>query len=221
MRFIFIFISLLFLLSCSKEYISPQVVPYYQFTNVSKEWFTDLKQYDTLKFISNLGRTRTYTVFDIALTKEKYATYDWTLGTESLYFYFDQRTISFHRTDSFSKVTTIRIYAFAPDSNDLKNPVSSDKGIVKAFFQFDDYIGKPPGAFANLLTDFIVPINFITYTIGSRTINDVIEFSCNCTTSFYDTVWNRWDTISKIRYSKTKGFINFEMTTGEIWNRQF
>ena len=213
-------LSIVFFFGCTKYRDDPKV-PYYQFTNTTKDWFTDAKQNDTVKFMSNTGKIRTYVVAEAVQKKEEYADYSWTFGTKTLYFNYDQWTVSFSRVDSLGKGLKIQIYAFGPDTANPRKPLPSDKGIIRSFFTFEDYIGKPIGANFNILTDFTTPINFISFSMGSRTFNDVIEYSCGCSTPFYDTGWSRWNTVNKIRYSKTKGFLNFEMTTGETWNRQF
>ncbi len=220
MRPISIFILFVCWISCTKDNHNSDK-PYYKFTDDSKEWFTDLKKNDTLTFISNSGRTRTYNVISIDETKEEFSDVSSTLGARTIYFTYDQRRILFERIDSFSTITDIVLYAFVPDTTDPRKPVLSNQGIVKSYFEFDDYIGNSAGERINPLNNFSQPASFTKFTIGSKTFNDILELSCNCTAPYYDTGWNRWNTIDKIRYSKSVGFINFEMVSGETWNRQF
>ena len=55
--------------SCKKEVEVVNNPPYFTFDKAAREWFSDLKVHDTLKFLSNSGNVRIYEVNAIDTSK--------------------------------------------------------------------------------------------------------------------------------------------------------
>jgi hypothetical protein len=221
MKHLVIIIAILTLYSCTKQDLSTK--PYFSFDNTAKQWFSDLKVNDTLKFLSNLGNVRTYRVSNIESTKQYVQDCSWTTGSCIIYFAYDDRAIYFDRVDSFSSPTKIRFYMFPPDSVDYKNLSSNVTAKVKVFGDFDDYNGKPlPNGDRILLTfpDVYQPVSFQTFAGATKTYNEVIQFSSNNTKTYYHDGWDRNYNINEVWYDKQFGFVYFKDIFGQSWVRQ-
>jgi hypothetical protein len=106
--------------SCKKEDVNNP--PYFTFDNTAREWFSELKVHDTLKFLSNLGNVRIYEVNAIQEVKQLITgNCSFITSVCSIYYEYDELMISFNRIDSFSSPTDIKISMYIPDSLDYTN----------------------------------------------------------------------------------------------------
>jgi hypothetical protein len=207
--------------SCIKQDLTN--TPYFSFDNTAKQWFSDLKVNDTLKFKSNLGNLRTYRVSEIATTKQQARNCNFTTGSCKIYFDYDERVIYFDRIDSFSSPTKIRFYMFPSDTLDFKNLPPNAIPKIKIFGDFDDYNGEPlPNGDRILLkfTDVYQSIVFVTFTGVTKPYNEVIKFNSNNPNTYYHTGWNRNYNINEVWYDRKFGFVYFKDIYGQSWVRQ-
>lgn len=221
MKPIIIIAILLTLYSCTKQDLPTR--PYFSFDNTAKQWFSDLKVNDTLKFLSNLGNTRSYRVSNIEVTKQHVQECSFTTGSCTVYFDYDERVIYFERVDSFSSLTKIGIYMYPSDGIDYKNLPANITAQVKIFGDFDDYNGQQlPNGDRILLTfpNVYQPVLFSAFTGATKTYNEVIKFSSNNPNTYYHTGWNRNYNINEVWYDKQFGFVYFRDIFGQSWVRQ-
>jgi hypothetical protein len=212
----------LIFISCKKEEVNEP--PYFTFDNAAREWFSDLKVHDTLKFLSNFGNIRIYEVNAIDTSIVVISGDCGTIfGGCNVYYRYDQNLISFNRIDSFSTPTDIKIAMYLPDSLDYKN---LPKGVVakaRIFGGFDDYNGQllPNGdrillKFPNIYQN----VSFSTFTNAIKTYNEVIKFKSDNPNSYYLDGWNRSYNINEVWYDRKYGFVYFKDIYGQEWTRQ-
>lgn len=211
----------LIFISCKKEEVNEP--PYFTFDNTAREWFSDLKVHDTLKFLSNFGNVRIYEVNAIELSKVTVSDCAPIIGGCTVYYRYDQKFISFNRIDSFSSPTDIKIAMYPPGSLDYKN---LPKGVVakaRIFGDFDDYNGQllPNGDRILLkFPDIYQDVSFSTFTDVGRTYNEVTKFKSNNPNSYYHDGWNRNYNINEVWYDRKYGFVYFKDIYGQEWTRQ-
>ena len=212
----------LIIFSCKKEDINKP--PYFSFDNTATEWFSDLKVHDTLKFLSNLGNARIYEVNAIETSKVVISGNCGTISSICTVFYrYDEKTISFNRIDSFSSPTDIKISMYIPDSLDYKHLPKNVVAKAKLFGEFDDYNGQVlPNGDRILLSfpDVYQNIQFETFAAPSRTYKEVIKFKSNNPNTYYHTGWNRNYNINEVWYDRKFGFVYFKDIYGQEWTRQ-
>jgi len=208
--------------SCKKEDVNNP--PYFTFDNNAREWFSDLKVHDTLKFLSNFGNSRIYEVNDIETSKVVISGNCGTFfGGCTVYYRYDQKFISFNRIDSFSSPTDIKITMFPPDSLDYTN---LPKGIVakaRIFGDFDDYNGQLLANGDRILLkfpDIYQNVSFSTFTNAVKAYNEVIKFNSNNPSSYYHDGANRNYNINEVWYDRKYGFVYFKDIYGQEWTRQ-
>jgi len=209
-----IILMCLIIFSCKKEDVNNP--PYFAFDNTAREWFSDLKIHDTLKFLSNLGNARVYEVNAIETSKVVISGNCGTIiGGCTVYYRYDEKIISFNRIDSFSSPTDIKISMYPPDSLDYRN---LPKGVItkaKIFGDFDDYNGQT-FPFPNIYQN----VSFSTFTDASKTYNEVIKFNSNDPNPFYHTGAGRNYYINEVWYDRKFGFVYFKDIYGQEWRRQ-
>jgi hypothetical protein len=217
-RFILMY---LILFSCKKQDVSGP--PYFAFDNTSREWFSELKVHDTLKFLSNLGTIRIYEVNAIESSKVVISDCGPVPGGCTVYYSYDEKLISFTRMDSFSSPTDIKISMYPPDSLDYKK---LPKGVIpkaRIFGEFDDYNGQVLSNGDRILLkfpDIYQNVLFSTFTNTVKAYNEVIKFKSNNPNTYYDTGWNRNYNIIEVWYDRRFGFIYFKDIYGEEWTRR-
>ena len=135
-----IILMCLIIFSCKKE--DGNYPPYFAFDNTAREWFSDLKVHDTLKFLSNLGNVRIYEVNAIESSKVVISDCGPVPGGCTVYYRYDEKLISFNRIDSFSSPADIKISMYPPDSLDYKNLPNGVIAKARIFGEFDDYNGQ-------------------------------------------------------------------------------
>ena len=215
-----ILICLIFF-SCKKEDVYNP--PYFTFDNTARQWFSDLKVHDTLKFLSNFGNVRIYEVNAIETSKVVVSGNCGTIiGACTVYYRYDQKFISFNRIDSFSSPTDITIAMYPPDSLDYKN---LPKGVVakaRIFGYFDDYNGQllPNGDRIFLkFPDIYQNIQFETFAAPTKTYNEVIKFKSNNPDTYHLDAWHSYN-IDEVWYDRKFGFVYFKDIYGQEWTRQ-
>jgi hypothetical protein len=212
----------LIIFSCKKEDVNNP--PYFAFDNIAREWFSDLKVHDTLKFLSNLGNVRIYEVNAIEASKVVISGNCGTIITGCAVFYrYDQKLISFNRIDSFSSPTDIKISMYIPDSLDYTNLPKNVVAKTRIFGEFDDYNGQIlPNGDRILLSfpDVYQNIQFETFVAATRTYNEVIKFKSNNPNTYYHTGWNRDYNMDEVWYDRKFGFVYFKDIYGQQWTRQ-
>jgi hypothetical protein len=179
--------------SCKKEDVNNP--PYFTFDNTAREWFSELKVHDTLKFLSNLGNVRIYEVNAIQEVKQLITgNCSFITSVCSIYYEYDELMISFNRIDSFSSPTDIKISMYIPDSLDYTNLPKNVVAKARIFGDFDDYNGQvlPNGDRIFLkFPDIYQNIQFETFAAPTKTYNEVIKFKSNNPYSYYHDGWNR------------------------------
>jgi len=199
--------------SCKKQDVNSP--PYFPFDNTAREWFSDLKINDTLKFISNLGNVRIYEVNAIESSKVVISDCGPVVGGCTVYFRYDEKMISFNRIDSFSSPTDIKISMYLPDSLDYRN---LPKGVIakaRIFGEFDDYNGQ-----ILPFPDIYENVSFSTFANTTKTYNEVIKFKSNNPNPFYHSGANRNYYINEVWYDRKFGFVYFKDIYGEEWTKQ-
>jgi hypothetical protein len=200
--------------SCKKEDVNTP--PYFAFDNTARDWFSDLKVHDTLKFLSNSGNVRIYEVNAIESSKVVISGNCGTfIGGCTVYYRYDEKLISFNRIDSFSSPTDIKISMYLPDSLDYRNLPKSVIAKAKIFGEFDDYNGQ-----ILPFPDIYQNVSFSTFTNSTKTYNEVIKFNSNNPNPFYHTGASRNYYINEVWYDRKFGFIYFKDIYGQEWKRQ-
>jgi len=221
MKHSIIIVTLLTLYACTKQNLNTR--PYFSFDNTAKQWFSDLQVNDTIRFLSNLGNSRTYRVSSIETTKQHIQDCNWTTGNCTIYFDYDERVIYFDRVDSFSSPTKITIYMSPPDGVDYKNLPPNTTAKVRIMGDFDDYNGQPlPDGDRILLTfpDVNLPVSFSTFVGATNTYNEVLKFNSNNPDTYYHSGWDRNYNINEVWYDRKYGFVYFKDIFGQSWVRQ-
>lgn len=221
MKHLLLIIILLTLYSCSKQDLYTR--PYFTFDNTAKEWFSDLKVNDTLKFLSNIGNNRTYRVSKIETTKQHVQDCHYTTGNCTIYFDYDEKIIYFDRIDSISSPTKIKFYMFPPDSVDYINLPSNVTAKVKIFGDFDDYNGQLIANGDRILLKFpdvYQPVTFSTFTAVTKTYTEVVKFNSGNPNTYYHNGWNRNYNVNEVWYDRKFGFVYFKDIFGQAWVRQ-
>lgn len=208
-----IILMCLIIFSCKKEDVNNP--PYFPFDNTAREWFSDLKVHDTLKFLSNLGNVRIYEVNAIETTKVVRSDCAPVIGGCSVYYRYDEKFISFNRIDSFSSPTDIKISMYPPDTLDYRNLPKNVVAKAKIVGQFDDYNGQILS-----FPDIYQNVSFTTFTTATKTYNEVIKFNSNNPNTYYHTGWNRNYNINEVWYDRKFGFVYFKDIYGQKWIRQ-
>ncbi len=202
--------------SCKKEVEVVNNPPYFTFDKAAREWFSDLKVHDTLKFLSNFGNVRIYEVNAIDTSKVVISGDCGTIiGACRIYYRYDQKRIYFHRIDSFSSPTYIQIAMYPPDSLDYKNLPKDVVAKTKIYGYFDDYNGQ-----ILPFPDIYKNVSFSTFANSVRTYNEVIKFKSNNPNSYYHDGWNRYYNINEVWYDRKYGFVYFKDIYGQVWTRQ-
>jgi hypothetical protein len=213
MKRILIILMWLIIFSCKKEGVNNP--PYFSFDNTAREWFSDLKVHDTLKFLSNLGSVRIYEVNAIESSKVVISDCGPVLGGCTVYYRYDEKLISFNRIDSFSSPTDIKISMYPPDSLDYKNLPKGVNATARIFGAFDDYnrqILPFPDIYKN--------VSLSTFTTAIKTYNEVVKFNSNNSNTYYHMGWNRNYDINEVWYDRKFGFVYFKDIHGQEWIRQ-
>ena len=221
MKSLIIITIILTLYSCTKQDIPTR--PYLSFDNTAKEWFSDLKINDTLKFLNNFGNTRSYRVSNIETTKKDASDCTFTTGNCTIYFDYDERVIYFDRVDSFSSPTKISISMFPPNGVDYKNLPPNFKATASIYGFFDDYNGQILANGDRILLTFpniYQTVTFQTLVGATKTYNEVLKFNSNNSNTYYHTGWNRNYNISEVWYDRKFGFVYFKDIFGQAWVRQ-
>lgn len=207
--------------SCKKEDVNNP--PYFTFDNTAREWFSDLKIHDTLKFLSNLGNVRVYEVNAIETSKVVISGNCGTIfGGCTVYYRYDQKFISFNRIDSFSSPTDIKIAMYPPDSLDYKNLPKNVTAKARIYGDFDDYNGQPlPNGDRIFLKfpDIYQSIQFETFAAPTKTYNEVIKFKSNNSDTYHLDAWHSYNT-NEVWYDRKFGFVYFKDIYGQEWTRQ-
>lgn len=207
--------------SCRKEDVKNP--PYFTFDNTAREWFSELKVHDTLKFLSNLGNIRIYEVNAIQEVKQSITGNCSVLLPCSIYYEYDELMISFNRIDSISSPTDIKISMYIPDSLDYTNLPKNVVAKARIFGEFDDYNGQIlPNGDRVLLSfpDIYQNIQFDKFAAATRSFNEVIKFKSNNPNSYYHDGWNRNYIINEVWYDRKFGFVYFKDIYGQEWTRQ-
>ena len=221
MKHLIIIAIFLPLYSCKKQDIPTR--PYFGFDNTAKQWFSELKLNDTLKFLSNLGNRRSYRVSNIETAKKYVQDCTFTTGNCTIYFEYDERVVYFDRVDSFASPTKITISMLPPDSVDYKNLPPNITAKTRIFGYFDDYNGQmlPNGDRILLMfPNLYQPLLFQTFIGATKTYNEVIKFNSNNPNTYYHTGWNRNYNLNEVWYDRQFGFVYFKDIFGQFWVRQ-
>jgi hypothetical protein len=208
-----IILTCLIFFSCKKQDVNSP--PYFAFDNTAREWFSDLKIHDTLKFISNLGNVRIYEVNAIESSKVVISDCAPVFGGCTVYYRYDEKMISFNRIDSISSPTDIKISMYLPDSLDYRNLPPNVVVKARIFGNFDDYNGQ-----ILPFPDIYQNVSFSTFTNTTKTYNEVIKFKSNNPNPFYHTGASRNYYINEVWYDRRFGFVYFKDIYGQEWTRQ-
>lgn len=216
---------LLLLLSCKKEYIDR--VPYFTFDSVAKEWFTELKINDTIKFRSNLDHVRIYRVSGIDLSKKDVSDCSWNTGSCDIHFYYSERVVNFERIDSsLVGLTFMKIYMWPPDSSDYRKLPENVIPQAKVYAEFDDYNGVivSNGYYENVwrtlnFENIYTPTNFSIFEGITKRYEEVIKFNSSNPNSYHP-AWGGNYNINVVYWDRQYGFIYFKDVFGEEWIRE-
>lgn len=206
--------------SCKKQEIAG--FSNFHFDATAKEWFTEIRVNDTLKFKSNIGKTRIYKVTEINNNPWQVRDCNYWVDYCEVYYALDEKVITYKRLDSLSGPTKIQMYML-PDSVVHKYLPANTVTKVKLYAEFDDYNGKPITGQNDLglkFPDAYQPISFTTFIGGTKTYNQVIKFLSNNPKSYYHNGRNSTYTVNEVWFDKKYGFVYFKDIYGQEWIRQ-
>lgn len=200
--------------SCEKDKVNSS--PYFVFDNFAKQWFSELKAHDTIKFLSNFGNVRIYEVNAIENSKVVISGNCGTISAICTVFYrFDKRQIYVNRIDSFSIPSGIEMGMYVPDGLDVENLPKNVVATARIYGTFDDYNGQ-----TLLFPNIYQTVSFSTFSNSLKTYSEVIKFNSNNPNPFYDPRWNINSNVNEVWYDRKFGFVYFKDIYGQEWKRQ-